>query len=156
MNVRRAEEKDADAVMRLLEQVNRVHADGRPDLFKYATKYTRDELLSIFRDEGTPVFVCEDENGTVLGHAFTILHEAPPNLQLMQPVKTLYVDDICVDENARGKHVGTRLYEHVTAFAREKGCYNVTLNVWAFNTGAQRFYESMGMHVQKMGMEAIL
>ncbi len=154
--VRRAEAKDADAVMGLLVQVNRVHAEGRPDLFKLATKYTKDELLAIMADDQTPVFVFEDEDGRVCGHAFTIRQEIPEDHQLLQPVKTLYIDDICVDEAARGKHVGSALYEHVIAFARENGFYNVTLNVWALNPAAQKFYEAMGMQVQKTGMETIL
>ena len=154
--VRRAQAKDADYVMELLVQVNRVHAEGRPDLFKLATKYTKEELLAIMANDDTPVFVFEDEDGAVLGHAFTVKQEIPAEHNLLQPVKTLYIDDICVDEKARGKHVGTALYDHVIAFAKENGFYNVTLNVWALNPGAQKFYEAMGMHVQKIGMEVIL
>ena len=61
-----------------------------------------------------------------------------------------------VDAAARGKGVGRALYHHVLDFARAEGCYNVTLNVWACNPGAQRFYEAMGMVPQKLGMETIL
>lgn len=154
IKVRRAEARDIPALMKLLEQVNRVHHEGRPDLFKLATKYTADELSAILESDSTPVFVCED-GGRVLGHGFCAL-QRPGNTQLLNDLLTLYIDDICVDDAARGKGVGRALYEHILAFAREKGCYNVTLNVWSCNPGAMRFYEKLGLAPYKVGMEKIL
>ena len=155
MIVRRAEERDLDRILDLLVQVNLVHHLGRPDLFKKATKYSREELLAIIADEMTPVFVCEDEEGTVLGHGFCIFQQKEDD-RILTPVKTLYIDDICVDEKARGRKVGRALYDHIIAFAKEAGCYNVTLNVWCLNPGAMAFYEKCGMVPQKIGMETIL
>jgi ribosomal protein S18 acetylase RimI-like enzyme len=132
-----------------------VHHRGRPDLFKGpATKYNAEELRIICSDEATPVFVCADENDRVLGHGFCILqHSGGP---LMAEHDTLYIDDICVDENARGQGVGRALYERILDYAREKGCYNVTLNVWSCNPGAMAFYEKLGLVPYKVGMEKIL
>ena len=154
-HVRRAEERDIYAILNLLVQVDLVHHNGRPDLFKGpATKYTADELRGILADGETPVFVCTDENDRVLGHGFCVLQHSGG--QLMVEHTTLYIDDICVDEACRGRGVGKALYERVLAFARETGCHNVTLNVWTFNEGALRFYESCGMKPQKIGMETVL
>ena len=141
--------------MALLYQVAAVHHDIRPDLFKPdSTKYTEPELEALLQDENTPVFVF-DEEGKVLGHAFCQLTSVKDH-RLLQDIKTLYIDDICVDEAARGRHVGKALYDYVLDFARSMGCYNVTLNVWEGNDAALAFYRSMGMHVQKTGMETIL
>lgn len=153
--VRRAEERDIPAIMELLKQVNRVHYEGRPDLFKMATKYTEDELRGILSCDDTPVFVCVDEEGQVLGHGFCVM-QRPENTRLLTDILTLYIDDICVDEAARGRQVGRRIYEHILAYARERGCYNVTLNVWNCNPGAMRFYEKLGLVPYKVGMEKIL
>ena len=153
--VRFAAEGDIPAIMRLLEQVNRVHYEGRPDLFRLATKYTDDELLAIINNEDTPVFVCTDEDGHVLGHGFCVM-QRPENTRLLQDILTLYIDDICVDEAARGCHVGRAIYEHILAYARERGCYNVTLNVWSCNPGAMKFYEKLGLVPYKVGMEKVL
>jgi ribosomal protein S18 acetylase RimI-like enzyme len=155
MNVRRATEKDIPAILELLVQVDMVHHNGRPDLFKAGgIKYTDEELLAIFEDPERPVFV-EEEAGRVLGYAFCMLEETAETTSL-RPVRTLYLDDLCVDEDVRGRHVGTRLYNHVLGYAREQGYYNVTLNVWACNESARRFYEHLGLVPQKYGMEAIL
>ena len=152
--VRRAEERDIPAVMELLKQVNRVHYEGRPDLFRPATKYTEEELRAVLRDDKTPVFVCTD-GVRMLGHGFCVLQH-PGNTRLMNDILTLYIDDICVDETARGQHVGRMIYEHITAYARRCGCYNITLNVWSCNPGAMKFYESLGLVPYKIGMEMVL
>ena len=153
--VRRAVESDTGAIMELLKQVNRVHYEGRPDLFKLSTKYTEDELRDILKNDATPVFVCTDSDNSVIGHGFCVL-ERPENTGLLNDILTLYIDDICVDESARGQQVGRALYEHILEYARQKGCYHVTLNVWSCNPTAMRFYEKLGLVPYKVGMEKIL
>jgi len=153
-NIRKAEERDIPAVLSLLEQVNRIHHEGRPDLFNLATKYSDEDLKGIFADEKTPVFVFEDDSN-VLGYIFCVLKETNGD-RLLADIKTLYIDDLCVDAKARGKHVGQKLFEHVLSYAKLIGCYNVTLNVWSLNPAAQAFYEKMGMKPQKICMEKIL
>ncbi len=152
--IRKAEKKDIQAIMALLHQVNMVHHVIRPDLFKpHTTKYDEQELEVLLADESKPVFVYDD--GKVLGHAFCQVTEVKDN-QLLQDVKTLYIDDICVDAASRGKHVGKALYEFVRDYAKSIGCHNITLNVWEGNDVAYNFYRNMGMKVQKTGMEMIL
>ena len=154
--VRRATEGDIPRILDLLVQVDMVHHNGRPDLFKGpATKYDADELGRILKDDGTPVFVYEDEGGYVAGHAFCV-HKQVIGDHVLTDVRTLYIDDICVDEAYRGKGVGRDLYEHVLKYAREEKFYNVTLNVWNCNPGAMKFYESMGLMPLKICMEKIL
>ena len=153
--VRPATERDIPAILELLVQVNMVHHNGRPDLFKGpTTKYTAEELKVIFANAETPVFVCADENDRVLGHGFCVVQRFGG--QLMEEITTLYIDDICVDENARGMGVGRALYRHILDYARSLGCHNVTLNVWSCNPGAMIFYEKLGMTPYKVGMEQIL
>ena len=155
MNIRHAEARDLPALNRLLCQVLNVHHTGRPDIFKAgAKKYTDGELLEILKDEKRPVFVAEDEED-VLGYAFCVFirHE---NNNILTDIKTLYIDDLCVDERTRGTGVGRALYDYVVAFAKREGCYNLTLNVWACNESAIRFYEKQGLRPQKIGMETIL
>lgn len=156
MIIRRAKNTDLDGLNRLLLQVCLVHHNGRPDLFKYgAKKYTDDELYAIIRDDKTPIFVAVDENDNMMGYAFCIFQKHVGH-NILTDVKTLYIDDLCVDETMRGQHVGSALYKHVLAFAKEQNCYNVTLNVWSCNESAMRFYEAMGLKPQKIGMETIL
>lgn len=152
--VRKANKGDIKRIIELLHQVNMVHHVIRPDLFKpHTTKYNEQELESMLNDASKPIFVFDD--GEVLGYAFCQITEIKDN-QLLEDIKTLYIDDICVDEKARGKHVGKTLYEYVRDYAQSIGCNNITLNVWEGNEPALRFYQNMGMQVQKTTMEVIL
>ena len=156
MLIRRAEEKDMSGILNLLSQVLMVHHNGRPDLFKGGVrKYTDAELAELIKDDTRPIFVGVDENDRVLGYAFCVFIQHL-NDNILTNIKTLYIDDLCVDEEVRGQHVGKQLYEYVLSFAGEQGCYNVTLNVWALNEGAMKFYEACGLVPQKIGMEKIL
>ncbi len=154
--VRRARKEDIARILELLIQVDMVHHNGRPDLFKGpATKYGADELEEIIKNDDTPVFVCVNEEGTVMGHAFC-MHKQITDDRVLTDVRTLYIDDICVDEAFRGHGVGRALYDHVIEYARSLDFYNVTLNVWSCNPGAVKFYETMGLKPQKIGMEKLL
>lgn len=152
--IRKAEERDLEAVNGLLRQVLAVHHRGRPDLFRESgKKYTDEELLAIFENPQTPVFVY-DREGEVLGYVFcAVQHQGSGSLQ---ELTTLYVDDLCVHEKARGEHIGKALFEYVKTFARDRGCHHITLHVWECNPSARAFYDSLGFKPQYTSMEMIL
>lgn len=156
--VRLAEERDIPGILELLLQVDMVHHAIRPDLFNGpATKYTARELCGILNDPQTPVFVYADGQGRVLAHLFCVFQRHAGG-GVLTDIKTLYIDDLCVREEYRGSElrIADRLFDHAVNFARENGCYNVTLNVWAGNDRALRFYQRQGMRPQKYGLEKIL
>ena len=153
--IRRAKEKDIPRLGELLCQVDLVHHRGRPDIFKIGRKYSDAELSELLLDEERPILVAVDEEDCVLGYCFCILQQHRDSAVLTD-VKTLYIDDLCVDETLRGRHIGRALYEAAVTLAKESGCYNLTLNVWSCNPAALRFYEACGLVPQKIGMEKIL
>ena len=153
--IRRAVEKDISKMGELLKQVCLVHHNGRPDIFNVGRKYSDEELKELLTDESRPILVSVDENDEVIGYCFCIYQQDIGN-SVMTDIKTLYIDDLCVDENLRGKHIGRELYDAAVRLARDTGCYNLTLNVWSCNTSALRFYEKCGLVPQKIGMEIIL
>ncbi len=153
--IRMATEKDIPKIGELLLQVCLVHHNGRPDIFNVGRKYSAEELKELLKDKLRPILVYVDENDNVMGYCFCIFQQYLNN-SVLTDIKTLYIDDLCVDENQRGKHIGKELYEAAVMFAKEKGCYNLTLNVWSCNPSAMRFYEAQGLIPQKVGMELIL
>ena len=156
MTIRPARERDIPRLQELLHQVCMVHHRGRPDLFRAGgSKYTDEELHGLLADPSRPILAAEDDTGTVRGYAFCVLQEDSGE-RAMTGRRTLYIDDLCVDETCRGQHVGQALYREALALARRLGCYNVTLNVWTCNEGAMRFYVKQGLKPQKIGMEVIL
>ena len=153
--IRLAVENDIPKMLDLLSQVCLVHHRGRPDIFKLGTKYSSQDLKVLLADKERPILVAVDENDSVMGYCFCIFQQHNDN-SVLTDIKTLYIDDLCVDENLRGKHIGKQLYQAAVKLAKENGCYNLTLNVWSCNPSALRFYESMGLKPQKIGMETLL
>ena len=156
MKIRKAEEKDIPRLLALLGQVLQIHAEIRPDIFiSGTTKYTVGQLAELLKQEDKPIYVAVDEDDVCMGYAFCQLKEQPFSTNMV-PFKSLFVDDLCVDRQARGQHIGESLFEYVKQQAKELGCYEVTLNVWAGNTPAEHFYEKMGMKTKERHMEYIL
>ena len=153
--IRLAKEKDIPKIGDLLSQVCLVHHNGRPDIFNVGRKYSNEELTLLLKDESRPILVCVDENDAVMGYCFCIFQRHIDH-SVLTDIKTLYIDDLCVDEKLRGKHIGKELYEAAVSLAKDSGCYNLTLNVWSCNKSAMRFYEAQGLVPQKVGMELIL
>lgn len=155
MEIRLAKNADIPGMIELLKQVGEVHHQIRPDLFRAgAQKYSEADLEELLKDENRPIFVgVEDDR--MLGYCFCIIEEVKDN-PVLRDVKSLYIDDLCVDEHIRGKHVGSRLYDHVCGYAKSIGCRSVTLNVWCGNDSAMAFYQSRGMKPRKIYMETAL
>ena len=154
--IRFAREKDLARIDELLLQVAAVHHAGRPDLFKSGQKkYTDRQLTAILANPQTPVLAAVDDDDVLQGYAFCVFQQHQ-NDNILTDIKTLYVDDLCVDEKMRGRHIGRALYDGVLTLARQSGCYNVTLNVWSCNGAAMQFYRKCGLCPQKVGMEKIL
>ena len=87
--VRRANKNDISRIIQLLHQVDMVHHEIRPDLFKpHTTKYDEQQLEALLDDDSKPIFVFD--RGEVLGHAFCLITEVR-NDKLLQDIKTLYI-----------------------------------------------------------------
>jgi len=153
--IRFAEEKDIPKIGELLSQVDRVHHEGRPDIFRIGRKYSDDALKTLLTDAQRPILVSLDDEDRVEGYCFCIFQQHV-NDPVLTDIKTLYIDDLCVDQTLRGRHIGRTLYEAAVRLARESGCYNLTLNVWSCNPSALAFYRACGMIPQKIGMEILL
>ena len=155
MEIRFAQVQDIPGIITLLRQVGRVHHEGRPDLFRAnAQKYSPSQVMDLLNNSNTPIFVAVEE-AKVLGYGFCIM-EYVEGHSVLADRTTLYIDDLCGLESCRGQHIGTKIYREILRYAKARGCYNVTLNVWSCNESAMKFYESLGLKPQKVGMEAIL
>ena len=155
MEIRLANNSDIPGMIALLQQVGEVHHQIRPDLFRPgAQKYSEADLEELLKDETRPIFGAI-EDGKLLGYCFCVIEEVKDNPVLCD-TKSLYIDDLCVDEACRGQGIATKLYDHVCNYARSIGCKSITLNVWCGNNNAMKFYERRGMKPRKIYMEAVL
>ncbi|HEP1819945.1 TPA: GNAT family N-acetyltransferase [Streptococcus suis] len=154
MTIRRARQSDIPALNKLLQDILQVHYQARPDIFRSSgQKYSEEVLRKLLDNSAKPIFVYEVD-GQVVGHLFCELRTVTGDV--LEPVKTLFIDDLCVASAVRGQKIGEQLYNFALSYAKEQGCNNLTLDVWADNSGAVRFYERLGMKPQKFRMEKIM
>ena len=152
MNIRFATTQDIPGMIDLLRQVGEVHHQIRPDIFRSgAQKYDETALQELLRDKNRPILIAEVD-GTVGGYAFCIL-KTTENDPVLMDAKTLYIDDLCVDESRRGQGIAQAIYGRVKEYARELGCNTITLNVWCGNDNAIGFYEKAGLLPRNIMME---
>ena len=155
MQIRFAKQQDVPGIIALLRQVGRVHHEGRSDLFRAdAQKYSASQVMGMLDQSSNPIFVAVEQD-RVLGYGFCFMKDFSQDT-VLAPHKSLYIDDLCVDESCRGQHIGKAIYHEILRYAKMRGCYNVTLNVWCCNEKAMGFYEALGLKPQKIGMETIL
>ena len=155
MQIRFAKQQDVPGIIALLRQVGRVHHEGRSDLFRAdAQKYSASQVMGMLDQSSNPIFVAVEQD-RVLGYGFCFMKDFSQDT-VLTPHKSLYIDDLCVDESCRGQHIGKAIYHEILRYAKMRGCYNVTLNVWCCNEKAMGFYEALGLKPQKIGMEVIL
>jgi ribosomal protein S18 acetylase RimI-like enzyme len=156
LHIRNAYEKDIPRLTALLTQIAALHNRTRPDLFRAgSTKYGENDLKKLLKDKNTVVFVAVDNEDIAVGYIFCFLSEYNAH-KIMRDNKTMYIDDICVDEDKRGLSIGRQLFDYARKYAISKNCHNITLNVWSGNADALRFYKKLGLTEQKRTLELIL
>ncbi|NRG98651.1 GNAT family N-acetyltransferase [Streptococcus suis] len=152
--IRLANQADVPVLIDLLQEILQVHYQARPDIFRSeGQKFSEEDLKVLLDNPAKPIFVYEVD-GQVVGHLFCEITTATGDV--LEPVKTLFIDDLCVSSSVRGQKIGEQLYDFALSYAKEQGCHNLTLDVWADNSGAVRFYERLGMKPQKFRMEQII
>ena len=153
MKIRFAEEKDVKGISELLMQIGTLHHNARPDIFNQATpKFSADELHEIFEAPNKFVLVAVDDFDSVKGHLFCHIRESDGK-GVIAKIKTMWIEDLCVDEDCRGEGVGSMLFDALENLAKENGCGSITLNVWGFNENAMSFYKKLGMNTQRFTLE---
>ena len=140
--IRKAEMKDLDAVNELRRQVNELHVQGRPDIFKPGFgPELRDHALIYLTSENNEIFVDEEEGrlaGVIMGDYFS-----KPETPYSMARDFCHIAEICVDRDFRRQGIAHRLMAHAKEEAKKRGLTRIELDVWAFND-AIRFYEAEG------------
>lgn len=156
MVIRRAEFKDIKQIIKMLSQVLELHAKIRPDVFiSGTTKFSENDLQKMIEDEDNYIYVATDDNDMAIAYAFCEI-KIPKIASTNVPHKYLYIDDFCVDEKYREKHIGETLFGYVKKAAKELGCYEIILTCWEGNNVARKFYGKMGMRVRSATMELLV
>ena len=142
--IREARESDYDALCRLWGQLDRLHAEARPDYFRVpegSPRSLRAVSLVLSRDDRT-ILVAELQ-GQVAGMVTVIAHDTPES-PLMLSRRRAHVPELVVDDGARRRGLGRALMAAAEAWARAQGARQLVLTVWEGNPAAEAFYLRLG------------
>lgn len=155
MIVRFAKESELDRVNELRKQVNDIHVEGKPDVFKPGFgQELRDFVKVIWNDPEQEIVVAEDD-GVICG--FAVLHHIKkPENPFMKERDFIDIDEFCVDKDHRRKGAASEMVSFIKKFAREKGFKRIELNMWEFNQNALAFYEAAGFKTFRRYMEMMI
>jgi ribosomal protein S18 acetylase RimI-like enzyme len=85
--------------------------------------------------------VVAEEDGRLVGACLSLM-----TFSTWRGARGLYVVDLFVEPQQRGRHTGQRLLREATARAHARGARFVKLEVDESNAGAGRFYARLGFH----------
>ena len=145
MEIRDMESKDYPEIDRLMKELHELHVKGRPDLYtELEHPYSREEFEKIVSDPEI-IAILAEEKSVVIGLCIGTLRKKSGMVEM----KTMYIEDLIVDRNFRGKGIASQLYEEMEKRGRNTGARRLDLMVWEFNNDAKRFYEKQGMRPQR-------
>ena len=152
MSCRFARESELIRVNELRRQVNELHVEGKPDVFKpgFPTEL-QEHIHTIWNDPKQRIVICE-RDGAICGFA-VLNHIKRPETPFMYERDYLDIDEFCVDADCRRQGVGTELMAFIRVYAKAQGFSKVELNMWEFNTDALQFYEANGFQTYRRYME---
>ncbi len=155
MEIRFAKENELERINELRKQVNDLHVEGKPDVFKPGfSDELRDFIHDIWIDPNKEIIVA-DNDGMICGFAVTN-HIIKPENPFMKERDFIDVDEFCIDMSFRRQGIASELVAFIKAYARENGFHRIELNMWEFNQDALAFYEAVGFKTYRRYMEMIV
>ena len=152
VKVRMAQEEDLERVNGLRREVQSLHAEGEPGIFKPEFgKELRELVYGIMKDPDKGIVVAE-RDGRLCGFA-VLNHVRKPETPFMFEREHLDIDEFGVDEDCRRQGVASAMIAFIRCLAGERGCKRIELNMWEFNRDALAFYEASGFSTYRRYME---
>ena len=150
-NIRLAQPQDYEAVENIMKQVQNLHIEWRPDIYKACDiVMSYDEFLDLIKEETLLVAEYEQE---VVGLLAFVYRHVGSDKQVKRTV--LFIDAMAVDEKYRRCGIGHLLFDEVKRIAKEKQVDGIELQVNAKNEKAKAMYEGYGFTEKSINMELL-
>lgn len=151
MIIRRMTFEDYEQAEELFKKLHNLHAEMEPDMYKKLDCVNKKRDFKKHVKSKNKIMLCAEEDGKIIGVSNTKFCTSG-----MTEIKMAFMDALYVDENFRSSGVGKNLFLETERIAKENGAERLDLTVWNFNKGAIKFYESLGMVVQRYTFEKTL
>lgn len=152
IEIRFAEEKDYNQVEKIMKQVQKMHTEWRPDIYKNVEILLP---LDMYMDyvNNRELIIATLDSGDVVGILiyFTRNISGGP----MVDRKVMFIDSMGVDEHYRGQGIGRELFAFVQNICEEQDYDGLELQVNAKNIAAKKMYEKYGFTEKSVNMELL-
>ena len=149
--IRFAMAEDYVAIENIMKQVQWLHVEWRPDIYKPCEEVLSKEEFEEMVKEST--LLVGEYAGEVVGLLAFVYRRGGSDKQVER--KVLFIDAMVVDEAYRGMGIGHQLFDVVKVIAREQNCDGIELQVNARNIRAKEMYESYGFTEKSINMELL-
>ena len=153
MTIRELKLSDFDAVNTLFMQMQDLHVEHRPDLYRKIEKPTSTKAWDYEASlgDGNKIMLGAMLDGKIVGFCIAEIRQSEG--RALTPRTSVHIKNLAVDENYRRKGVGKALYCEAVRLGKMRGAETVELKVFHFNENAVAFYKSLGMTSQSYTME---
>ncbi len=149
--IRCARFEDYDSVEAIMKEVQKLHVDWRPDIYRETeTVLPRADFIQM-AESGT--FLVAEVDGAVAGILSYGYRHIASEKQVTRDI--IFVDDLAVKETRRGCGIGSCLLQFVKDKVKQEHLDGLELQVNAKNTLAKRMYEKNGFTEKSINMELL-
>lgn len=150
--IRFAKREELERVNQIRKQVSDLHSNGRPDICKKDfSKVLQDDIYTLWDSANSDVLVAIRDY-IICGFA-SVEYIDKPSSPYMNARRYYHIKEFGVDEKFRRQKIATELFEFIKKQAKERKFEKLELDVFEFNEGAVKFYESLGFSTYRRYME---
>ncbi len=144
MQIRLATQEDAEIISALNMDVQKIHAEALPHLFKPPTQdaFPPTQIREWLETPGHYIYLGYLE-GQAIGYIYAEVRQQPET-SWRYALESIYIHHICLKAEYQTKGHGAELMEAVKVLAQEKGIKTLALDVWSFNIKAKAFFHKQG------------
>ncbi len=151
VKIRNANKSDYESVIKIMSQVQDMHAEWRPDIYRHNDNLIPKDVFEKILDNET-FYVAESDNGVVGVLEIAFRHiESPSHVTR----DFIFIDTMAIDENYRGMGIGHRMFDFIKAIKKEKNLDGIELQVNARNRAAYEMYKKYGFTEKSINMELL-
>ena len=145
--IRLGKVEDIEQVNKIRKQVNDLHVEGEPKIFKGFVKEIADYINEFINADDKQLLVCEVD-GIICGYAMLEFAIKPETVYRFEQ-RFVDVHELGVLIGQQSKGYGKMLIDKIEQIAKQQGYPRIELNMWSFNKNALKFYERVGFETYR-------
>jgi ribosomal protein S18 acetylase RimI-like enzyme len=142
IEIRKANGDDLEVLTELNKEVQLLHAEAFPNLFKKTPKHSDviDFFTKLLASENNHIYIALNEL-QIVGYVWCLYKEIDESA-FTHKINKIHIEHLVVTSTQRNSGVGAQLLKEVESLGSELGVHQISLDVWSFNTEASQFYRS--------------